>query len=116
MQRQEYKNLNELLAAKLTRYDEHLERLKKENDMNYSDKINSQLVGEQAVKNQRFIVGSVSQNGDVSFAANPALHIDVFSARAECKRLALQNLGKTFIFVQLKGAERGVPQPTALSI
>lgn len=116
MQRQEYKNLNELLAAKLTRYDEHLERLKKENDMNYSDKINSQLVGEQAVKNQRFIVGSISQAGDFSFAASPALHTDVFSARAECKRLALQNPGKTFIFVQLKGAERVVPQPTALSI
>ena len=84
--------------------------------MNLSEKITSQAIGEHAVKTQRFIVGSVNQNGEVSFASNPALHNDVYAARAECKRLAVQNPGKTFIFVQLKGAERVVPQPTHLSI
>lgn len=85
--------------------------------MNYSNKITSQIVGELAVKQQKFIIGSIDPiKGLVSFSTNPVLHEDVFTARAECKRLAVANPGKTFIFVQLKGAERVVPQPTTLSI
>ena len=84
---------------------------------NYSNKITSQIVGELAVKQQKFIIGSIDPiKGLVSFSTNPALHDDVFTARVECKRLAVANPGKTFIIVQLRGAERVVPQPTTLSI
>lgn len=88
----------------------------KEQQMNYTEKITSQAIGEHAVKNQRFIIGSISQKGEFSFSVNPALHTDIYTARAECKRLAIANPGKTYVFVQLKGAERVVPQPTTLSI
>ena len=85
--------------------------------MNYLNKITYQIVDEQAVKQQKFIIGSIDPiKGVVSFSTNPALHEDAFTARAECKRLAVASPGKTFIFVQLRGAERVVPQPTTLSI
>ena len=88
----------------------------KETKMNYTQKITSQLGGEKAVKEQNFIIGTIDQNGSISFSANPVLHEDVYTARAECKRLAIANPGKTYVFAQLKGAERVVPQPTTLSI
>lgn len=63
-----------------------------EQQMNYSNKITSQIVGELAVKQQKFIIGSIDPiKGLVSFSTNPALHEDVFTARAECKRLAVAN-------------------------
>jgi hypothetical protein len=79
-------------------------------------KITSQTNGEYAVRGRKFIVGSISMNGDVSFAANPTVQDTAAQARAECKRLAQSNPGKTFIYVQLCGAERTIATPTAVSI
>lgn len=88
---------------------------KHNNTMNH-DKIYSQTSGESAVKARRYIVGSLSDTGDVSFATNPTTHTSGSDARSECKRLAKQNPGRTFIFVQLVGAERAVVQPSIVSI
>lgn len=79
-------------------------------------KITSQLNGEAAVRGRKYIVGSISVNGDVSFAANPTVQDTAGQARNECKRLAQSNPGKTFIYVALMGAERTVVTPTAVSI
>ena len=80
------------------------------------DNINSQASAEAAVKTNQFIIGSVDSSGIVSFAANPTLHYSAGLARQECKRLATKNPGKTFVFVQLRGAERTVVQPSVISI
>lgn len=53
-----------------------------------------------------FIIGSVAENGDVSFAIRPVVHQTENSARVECERLALANKGKTFMYVEVKGTVR----------
>lgn len=50
-----------------------------------------------------YIVGSVTSGG-VSFSSNPKIHSNEASARAECERLASTNKGKTFMYVEIKGA------------
>lgn len=52
-----------------------------------------------------FMIGSVDTQGVVSFSPNPVLHPTTETARAECKRLAMNNPGKAFIFVKVSGAE-----------
>lgn len=79
-------------------------------------KITSQVNGEYAVRGRKFIVGSISTTGEVSFAANPTVQDTAAQARTECKRLAQSNPGKTFIYVALMGAERTIATPTAVSI
>lgn len=81
-----------------------------------TEKITSQAAAEIAIKGNYYIVGSVDTTGTVSFAANPAVHLNAAHARAECKRLALRTPDKTFVYVQLRGAERTVSQPTSVSI
>lgn len=85
------------------------------NTMN-NTKITSQNNGEAAVRARQYIVGSISQTGEISFAANPTIQFTATQARTECKRLASMNPGKTFIYVQFQGAERTVVQPTSVSI
>lgn len=85
--------------------------------MNYTNTIiASQHVAEIAVKHRGFILGSVDFNGNVSFSANPSVHTTIDSARVEAKRLARLNANKTFIIVQLVGAERVITQPQSVSI
>lgn len=78
--------------------------------------IDSQTAAHEAVRNKRYIVGSYHPHSGISFSAEPALHNLRADARAECKRLAKLNPGKTFLFVCLEGAEMTVPQPTTISI
>jgi len=70
-----------------------------------NNKITSQASATQAIKNQLFIVGSISSSGDVSFNPNPAIHLCASDARLECKRLAVNTPGKLYVFVKLAGAE-----------
>lgn len=79
-------------------------------------KINSQASGEAAVRANGVLVGSVDKYGTFSVAVNPVVHGNTLSARAECRRLAVQNPGKTFVYLVLGGAERAVPTPTTVSI
>ncbi len=82
--------------------------------MNYT-KIYSQ---NDLIKNTRegnFIVGSFTDQGGFSFAPNAVAQTTAAAARAECKRLAAQNPGKNFVFVQLKGLEF-VPASQSLSL
>jgi hypothetical protein len=83
---------------------------------NATSRINSQASGEQAIRNNNYIVGSLDSAGTLSFAANPTLHTSAQYARTECRRLAALSPGKTYVFVMLAGAERTVPQPTLVSI
>lgn len=55
------------------------------------------------VRNRGYIVGTVSDEGVVSFSANPVVHVNKVAAQAEAARLSEQNPGKAFIFVQLAG-------------
>lgn len=70
-----------------------------------TEKINSQAAAVAAIKNGYYIVGSVSAQGNVSFADNPAIQTNHILARAECKRLAALCPGKMYTFVRLHGAE-----------
>jgi len=90
-----------------------LRQIHERNDMN---KITTQQIGEAAIRDGKFIVGSIDKYGAVSFSESPALHDTPASARAECKRLAAATAGKTYIFVRLAGAERVIPTPNTLSI
>ena len=80
------------------------------------NKIYTQMNGEVAIKARRYIVGSLSATGEVSFAVHPTTHASASDARSECARLAKENPGRTFLFVQLVGAERTVAQPSIVSI
>lgn len=102
---QEQLSLGELLRQKLDN-----------TDMNNTFKINSIESGDQAISQRNFIVGSIDVNGMLSFTANPVVHSSQIMARQECKRLAKIYPGKTFLFVQLTGAERTRIEPTAISL
>lgn len=78
--------------------------------------MDSQDAAHKAVRNKHFIVGSYTPNTGISFSAEPVVHLYRPDARAECRRLAALNPGKTFLFVCLEGAEMTVPKPTSISI
>ena len=80
-----------------------------------NEKINTQACAINHTRNGRYIVGSVSTSGSLSFAENPAVQYTAADARTECKRLARLNPGKLFIFVKLSGAEL-VPVQSAVSV
>lgn len=84
-----------------------------QNKMN--DNLTTQECFTDAIRSQRFIVGSVSSEGLMSFNPNPTVHLNSFDARTECKRLAKLYPTKMYIFVQFKGAEM-VPSVTTISI
>ena len=78
--------------------------------------INSQNSAHEAVRNKRYIIGSYCPSSGISFSQEPVVHYLARDARAECKRLAKLNPGKTFLIACLEGAEMVVPQPTTVSI
>lgn len=102
---QEQLSLGELLRQKLDN-----------TDMNNTIKIDSTQSCDNAVIQRQFIIGSVDAHGSLSFASNPVVHSSQIIARQECKRLAKLYPGKTFVFVQLTGAERTRVEPTAISL
>lgn len=55
------------------------------------------------VKNRGFIVGSVDEAGNVSFAAKPVVHLTKADAAKEAQRLSGVTPGKAFIYVQFAG-------------
>jgi hypothetical protein len=83
--------------------------------MNHT-KITDQKTAHDAVRNRQYIVGSFSPTTGISFSTEPTVQYSSMQARTECKRLAKMYPGKTFIYVQLQGAEMLVPQPTTVSI
>jgi hypothetical protein len=68
-------------------------------------KMNTQNIAIQAIKDNKYIVGSFNEAGELSFNPTPVLHEDKITARAECRRLAKIFTGKLYLFVQLSGAE-----------
>lgn len=82
--------------------------------MNELNKLTTQSDALAAIRLQRYVIGSVNQNGDFSIAVSPMPHSLASDARLECKRLAKLNPGKAFIIMSLEGAEL-VPT-TAISI
>ncbi len=83
--------------------------------MNITKLTNEQIL-HSSIRNNEFIIGSWNPGSGISFTANPTTHYTAAQARAECKRLAKLNPGKTFVFVELSGAEKVIPQPTSVSI
>lgn len=79
-------------------------------------KITNEKIAHDAVRNKQYIVGSFSPNTGMSFPTEPTVQYSSMQARAECKRLAKLHPGKTFVYVQLQGAEMTVPQPQTVSI
>ena len=55
-----------------------------------------------AIRSQYFVIGSISANGDFSVSSEPVLHIDATTARAEARRLARIDTGKTFVILKLE--------------
>lgn len=51
-----------------------------------------------------FIVGSMTPQGDLSFANHPKQHFSETSVTSEVERLARQNPGKTFVYAEIKGS------------
>jgi len=80
-----------------------------------NDTLKTQAQFTVAVKRNNFIVGSVSAEGTLSFSANPTVHVSASLARQECARLARNNPGKLYIFVQFAGGEL-TPLMTNVSI
>lgn len=78
--------------------------------------INSQESAHEAIRAKRYIVGSYHPHSGISFSEEPVVHALKSEARAECKRLANLNPGKTFLIACLEGAEMIVPKPTSISI
>lgn len=79
-------------------------------------KITTEKTAHDAIRNKQYIVGSFQPNIGLSFSATPTVQYSSMQARAECKRLAKLYPGKTFVYVQLQGAEMTVPQPQTVSI
>lgn len=69
------------------------------------NKINTQQDAINAVKNKYYLVGSVSDIGNVSFSTTPVVHGYINDARTEARRLASATPGKAYVIVQLVGAE-----------
>ena len=57
----------------------------------------------QLVTDRSFIVGSIDENGKLSFSAHPVPHPDATQAIAECRRLVAKEPGKAFIAVRFCG-------------
>lgn len=81
----------------------------KKEPINELENMNTQLRTQQdaisAIKLGKYLVVSVSGNGDWSMSAAPSVHDNNTSARAECARLARLNPGKMYSFIKLAGAE-----------
>lgn len=62
--------------------------------MNYTTKTADQ---------ERFIIGSIYENGQMSFSSTPKQHASEPAARAEAERLALSTPSKTFVVCKIVG-------------
>ena len=80
-----------------------LEQFPKEKIMNNT--LRTQADAITAIRNNQFVIGSVSANGDFSLSASPAVHVYCTDARTEAKRLAQLSPGKAFVILTLTGAE-----------
>jgi hypothetical protein len=98
------------------KYSPKLEQINELKQIMITRTINSQDAAHDAVRNKRYIVGSYCPANGISFSDVPVLHPLRSEARAECKRLANLNPGKTFLIACLEGAEMIVPKPTSISI
>ena len=56
-----------------------------------------------AIQRRMYIVGTLSEEGNISFAAHPVLHPTKALALAESKRLALLKPGTAYIVVRFSG-------------
>ena len=79
-------------------------------------KITNQAILHSVVRNKQYIVGSYTESTGISFNCTPTVQYSAAQARAECKRLARMNPGKTFVFVKLEGGEMTIAQPKEVSI
>jgi hypothetical protein len=101
------------LYNKRLREESNKEPINELNNMNDSLKTQNQFI--LSVKRNNFIVGSVREDGTLSFAGNPTVHASASAARAECARLARISPGKLYVFVQFAGGEL-VPATSTVSI
>lgn len=67
------------------------------------NKINSVSAALDAVSNRYYIIGSINEYGELSFASNPVVHNTEWSAKTEVTRLAQANPGKHFVYVRFYG-------------
>lgn len=81
-----------------------------------TNKINCTSTLENATRGNNILIGSMDSSGVMSISANPTAHYNTVSARAECKRLAATNPGRSYVMLVLSGLERSVPQPMNTSI
>lgn len=68
--------------------------------------VTNQVQAETAIKNGHYIIGSVDQYAHFSISNTPAIHSNIDTAKAEAKRLASSNPGKTFIIMNLSAGFR----------
>lgn len=106
----------EIVVAFTKHHNIDLNTINELNQIMITRTINSQESAHEAVRAQRYIVGSYHPGTGISFSAEPVVHSLKSEARAECKRLAKLYPGKTFLIACLEGAEMTVPQPTSISI
>lgn len=57
-----------------------------------------------AVTYNRYIVGSINQNGEFSISKIPALHTTAQAAKTEANRLAGRNVGTAYVVLKLDSA------------
>ena len=103
-----FNNINELLDYVLNDTKATSQLYNKEMKTNQEIALNN-------VRNGKFIIGSISTTGELSFSNTPATHDTPQSARVECARLAKLHPGKAFVFVKFTGAEL-VPMTRTISI
>lgn len=72
------------------------------NKMNFA-KITNKTHAISAIQNRSYIVGSLDEYGNISFSTTPVIQGTEASAKAEASRLAQNNPGKTFMYVQFRG-------------
>ena len=106
----------EIVVAFTKHHNIDLNAINELNQIMITRTIDSQESAHEAVRSKRYIVGSYHPHSGISFSEEPVVHPLRTEARAECKRLANLNPGKTFLFVCLEGAEMIVPKPTSISI
>lgn len=114
-----WKNL-ECYAAQAASCKEAINELNSElslkvNNMHKHTVLDTQAAFISAVKCTAYIVGSVANDGALSFSSAPVIHASSREARTECARLARLSPGKLYIFVQLSGGEM-VPTSHTISI
>lgn len=73
----------------------------------------SQALALQNVKSRKYVIGTVDDKGYFSISSRPFFQGNEQDAKRECDRLATQNPGKAFIYMQLSGGSM-LPAVTAI--